>query len=98
MQNKMRKLVFDAMEAKVTDPELTQSLQEAGLENTYEQAIALAAVQKAAKGDLAAAKFLRDILEDYETGHKPVRAMDLQALSDRQLKRLADMTDGDRDA
>ncbi len=86
---------------EVNDPELSGQLQALGVDTTFSNAIALAFVQRAIKGDKDAARFVRDAVEESapkaEKGAAPaqtnVRALELEGLSDAELEELADMTD-----
>ena len=82
----LRELFNELLPLEVTEPELRELLESAGLEPTHEAAVCLAAVKRAEKGDIEAARFIRDT-----RGEKPVRAMDLTQMSDAELEALAEM-------
>ena len=70
----MKDLFSEFMAADVTEPELIEALENAGLPCTQESGIVLAAVKKAQRGDIEAARFIRDTL-----GEKPVEGMTITA-------------------
>ena len=82
------------------DEKMKGRLESLGLKTTYANAIALSLMDKAAGGDLSAAKFVREILsEDPDRAQQTqnrarrVEEMDLSALSDEQLEELADLAE-----
>lgn len=86
---------------EVSDPELKAILESYGLEPTHEVAMVVAALQRAERGDIEAARFIRDTrgekpVAELAVGNitgKPVRSLDLSQLSDAELEALADMYD-----
>lgn len=87
---------------EVTDETQWTELAEMGLEPTYLNQILRAVAEKAARGELDAARYLRDIAVDKkgaaeETKAAPLWDGDLTALTDAQLRILvaaADRTEG----
>lgn len=73
----MKEMLNDFMSAELTEPELISALEAVGLPHTQEAAICFAAVKKAQKGDIEAARFVRDTL-----GEKPVEGVALGSLVD----------------
>ena len=63
-----------------------------GVKPTCAAYIVFGMIQKAAKGDTAAAKFLNDISQPDAPQESPDAASDLRALSDAELLRLAGLT------
>lgn len=86
---------------EVNDPDLSGQLQALGVETTFSNAIALAFVQRAIKGDKDAARFVREAVEESaakgekraEPNQINVRALELEGLSDTELEALADLND-----
>ena len=69
---------------------LRQELEQRGLAPTGGQALLYRQWMKAAGGDTSAAKFLRDAAGLEETEQpRPPAAMDLSAMTDEELRRLA---------
>ena len=95
----LRELFNELLPLEVTEPELRELLESAGLEPTHEAAVCLAAVKRAEKGDIEAARFIRDTrgekpVDGLAIGNlieNPVRAMDLTQMSDAELEALAEM-------
>ena len=103
------KLVREGMEKllprKVKDEEAIQCMKKLKLKPTYANAIALSLMEKAAGGDLSAAKFVRELMGDRppekpssDTLGKELRQLDLSRLSDAQLEELADRLEEDEEA
>ena len=93
----IRELMGDAMTARVTDGDVEAWLLSAGYEPTFENAMTLSVLAKAAQGDVEAARFVRDTLGEKPTetfnlavSDKPVQAIDLSGLTDSELSALAD--------
>ena len=80
-----------------TEDKQYAALKKLGLENPrQEDAVMLAASQKARNGDIEAIRFLRDTLGEKPTeafnlavSDRPIRALDLGTLSDQELEALA---------
>lgn len=85
-----------------TEDEKFRALKALGIEHPkQEDAVMLAASQKAMSGDIEAVRFLRDTLGEKPTEAfnmnltgKPVKALDLSGLSDQELEALADQAEG----
>ena len=75
---------------EVDDPVLRDMLVSLGLEPSFENAICLAAVRKAAAGDMTAFRNIREALGDDGISEPDGRPPDLEAMSDAELVRLAD--------
>lgn len=75
-----------------------KALQALGIKNPrQEDAVMLAASQKASTGDIEAIRFLRDTLGEKPTdafnlsvSDRPIKSLDMASLSDEQLAELAD--------
>ena len=84
-----------------TEAEQFKALQALGIKNPrQEDAVMLAASQKAMTGDVEAIRFLRDTLGEKPTeafnlsvSDRPIKSLELGKLSDAQLEELADKTD-----
>lgn len=93
----IRETINEIMPLEVADQELRAALLEAGLEPTYEVAMSFAAIKRAAKGDIEAARFIRDTrgekpAEGLVVGQlldAPVGALDMSKLSDAELRAIA---------
>lgn len=103
-RQKLRETLSTMMTSTVTEPELLEALEAAGWPADHQHAIALAAVVRAERGDIEAARFVRDTLGEKPTEalqmsltDKPIQAMDLSKLSDEELVALADGLDFDED-
>ena len=98
----LRLILRELLAAPLTDDEqVSEALTGLGLEATQEAALMLAAVRKGKKGDTDALRFIRDTLGEKPTDavelavqSKPVRALDLNGLSDSELEALADRSEG----
>lgn len=91
----MRETASCILKAPVAIPEAAAALEAAGFENNYQSAILLAAIQKAACGDIEAARFVRDTIGEKPTDtfnltavQRPIQEMDLSQLSDAELQAL----------
>lgn len=95
----LRELFNEILPMEVTDPEIRELLEAHGLTPTHEAAVCLAAVKRAEKGDIEAARFIRDTrgekpVEGLAIGNlidRPVAAMDFTKMSDAELIALAEM-------
>lgn len=81
------------LELPVSDKEKRAHLKKAGVENTLLNAIHLELGEKAASGDVQAAKYLRDTAMtkpcgETESGEIP-QGLDLSALTDDELRAIA---------
>ena len=81
----------------VSDPETRAMLEGYGVEPSFRNAICLAALRKAAAGDMTAYRTVRDVLAPAEREQTPVtiRALDLSTLTDEELEQLADRLEED---
>ena len=98
----MREIMSNIMTCDVSDETLRNMLGAAGIEPTNENAIPFAMINRAAHGDVEAARFVRDTLGEKPTetynlsmDTKPVKSLDLSGLSDEQLEAMADQQDED---
>lgn len=96
-RRQLRELLNDCMTAEVTDAEIKAALVAAGYEPSFENALTLAALTKAARGDIEALRYVRDTLGEKPTeqynlavSQRSVRSMDLSTLTDDELMRIAD--------
>ena len=100
-QKKLREVMRPMMTTQVVEEEIRVTLESAGFEPTFENAIGLAAMVKASHGDIEAARFVRDTLGEKPTESfnlaaidRPIRSLDLSQYTDEELEALADMADG----
>ena len=80
-----RKIIAKILRKPLEEGDLRQSLEQMKLKPTYENAIWLQMVRKAAGGDLTAAKYILDASRPPERA--PTRG-DLSALSTDQLRQM----------
>lgn len=93
----LRETINEIMPLEIADEELREKLLAVGLEPTYEVAMSFAAISRAARGDIEAARFIRDTrgekpTESLAVGQfldTPVWSMDLSRMSDEELMALA---------
>jgi hypothetical protein len=95
-----RELIETVMTMEVDDPAVHAKLVELGLDPTHDMAITMAAIRKAENGDIEATRYIRDTKGEKPTEalqmaitDKPIKALDLSALSDAELEALADGLD-----
>lgn len=96
-QKTFRDSVNAILACKVQDEEQRRALEALGIDPTMLNQIQLAVYGKAAKGDVEAARFLRDTRgekprEALELGNldgKPLASIDLSGMTDEELKALA---------
>jgi len=81
-----RELLRKMLRQNVEAGTLRDTLEEMGLAPTYENAIQFQMVKKAAGGDLSAAKFLRETLQEPE--QPELAAADLRQMSTERLRQL----------
>ena len=83
--------VREILAGAVQDEELRELLEALGVEKTMLNAIHLALCLKALRGDVQAAKYLRDAAEEAQAdaGEEDADLPDLSGLTDRQLRVLA---------
>ncbi len=96
-----REGVLDVLACPVADEGLREQLAELGLEPTYLNQILRAVADKAARGEMDAARYLRDIAAEKKGGEEKGAGWDgdLTALSDGELRLLiaaAEKTKGGR--
>ena len=85
-----RKSVRSILASAAQDGELCELLTALGVERTILNAVHLALCLKAMKGDVQAAKYLRETAEEEgNDGEKGGAMPDLTVLSDRELRSLA---------
>lgn len=104
-RKQLREVINEILPLPVEDPEVRAVLESYGLEPTHEVAMVVAALQRAERGDIEAARFIRDTrgekpVAEVAVGNildKPVQSLDLSKLSDAELEALADMY-AERDA
>ena len=90
------RVILDSPE---TDPDVLELLRLIGLEGTKRDALTLAQITKAGKGDTDAFRIIRDTIgekpaEQVELGgmaDRPIETIDLTKLSDDELRRLAQL-------
>ena len=96
----MREVLKELMTLDVTDERMHELLTQLGLQPTNDNAVSLAQILNAVKGETEAARFVRDTLgekptENYNlsTAGKPIKALDLSGMTDEELEALADSVD-----
>ena len=96
----MREVLKELMTLDVTDDRMHDLLTQLGLQPTNDNAVSLAQILNAVKGETEAARFVRDTLgekptEQYNLGvsGKPIKALDLSGMTDAELEALADSVD-----
>lgn len=101
-QRTFRESVNALLQCKVQDEEQRKALEALGIDPTMLNQIQLAVYGKAAKGDVEAARFLRDTRGekpregvDLSYEEKPLASLDMSKLTDEQLRRLADQRSGE---
>ena len=100
-RKQLREVINEVLPMEVGDPELKAALEAYGLKPTHEVAMVVAALQRAERGDIEAARFIRDTCGEKPVAEinmgsiveRPVRSLDLSQLSDDELAALADMCD-----
>ena len=100
-RKQLREVINEVLPMEVSDPELKAILESYGLKPTHEVAMVVAALQRAERGDIEAARFIRDTRGEKPVAEiamgaimdRPIRSMDLSQLSDAELEALADMCD-----
>lgn len=93
----MRETLKMVLSMDVADEQKAQALKALGIAPTYQNAIQISMANKAIDGDVDAARFVRDTsgekpaqAVDMSVTDKPFEALDLKALSDDDLKTLAE--------
>ncbi len=85
--------IRSVLESKVSDKEQRKRLKKLGVENTLLNAIHLELGEKAASGDVQAAKYLRDTAlstqRDETESVERLAGLDLSALTDDELRVMA---------
>ena len=92
-----REVARAILDSPETDPEVLELLRLIGLEGTKRDALTLAQITKAGKGDTDAFRIIRDTIgekpaEQVELGgmaDRPIETIDLTKLSDDELRQLA---------
>ena len=97
-----RTLIRDSLQsilaAQCTDADIRRACEEIGIDDaSFADAIAFAMVHKGSKGDVDAARFVRDSSGERPTqavelavDERPVAELDLGSMSDEELMRLAE--------
>ena len=95
-----RDILKDIMSLKCDDEEAVNALKALGLDESFANAANLAVLRRAVRGDVEAMRYIRDTMgekptESMQLGvfNTPIKALDLPALSDRELEALADRAD-----
>lgn len=101
----MRETLSELMMSDAVPAEIKAALEETGTKVDVQGAILLAMARKAMTGDVEAARFVRDTMGQKPTetfnlavSDKPVKAMDMSSLSDKELEALADQADDEAPA
>lgn len=95
----MRDVLANILTVEITEPELREELERAGLPATHESAICYAAIRRAARGDIEAARFVRDTVGEKPMAtlavaplpDVPISSLDLSKYSDDELRMMAAM-------
>lgn len=82
-----------ALQAGNLDQSRREALAALGMEDTLQNSILLAAIQKAMTGDIEAARFVRDTI-----GEKPTEALQIAAVQDVQRMDVSGLTDAELQA
>ena len=82
-----------ALQAGNLDQSRREALAALGMEDTLQNSILLAAIQKAMTGDIEAARFVRDTI-----GEKPTEALQIAAVQDVQQMDVSGLTDAELQA
>lgn len=98
-RKQLREVINEVLPLHVSDPEIKAVLESYGLEPTHEVAMVVAAIQRAERGDIEAARFIRDTRGEKPVAEvavgsildRPVQSLDLTKLSDAELEALAGM-------
>ena len=97
-RRQMREVISNILTVEVTDEEIRAELESKGLPSTLESAMCYAAIKRAIRGDIEAARFVRDTLGEKPLSTlavtpmselPPVEYMDLSKYSDDELRRMA---------
>lgn len=88
-QRDFRASVRALLACQIPDEELRQRLDALGLDTTVLNAIHNGVFEKALRGDVSAARYLRDLAEEEGEKKEPSTHLDLSRLSDLELRRLA---------
>lgn len=94
-----REVARAILDSPETDPDVLELLRLIGLEGTKRDALTLAQITKAGKGDTDAFRIIRDTIgekpaEQVELGgmaDRPIETIDLTKLSDDELRQLAQL-------
>lgn len=94
-------ILKDILALPIDDEDVAyEQLEKLGLKANHENAMMLASAKRAMLGDIEAARFVRDTVGEKPTEamqlaitDKPVKALDMNALSDEELEALADQAD-----
>lgn len=93
---------------EIKDDDLREALLAVGLEPTHEIAVAYAAIKRAERGDIEAARFIRDTRGEKPTNNvavssildmvdRPLMELDFKKMSDEELIALAYLTSNEQD-
>lgn len=101
-RKRLRETLSDVLSAHVTAEDVLAALEGSGFEKpTHQEALIYAAVARAERGDIEAARFVRDTVGERPSealqvafADAPVRAWDLSQMSDDDLQAAADRMDG----
>lgn len=97
-RRQMREVISNILTVEVTDEEIRAELENNGLPSTLEAAMCYAAIKRAIRGDIEAARFVRDTLGEKPLSTlavtplselPPVEYMDMSQYSDDELRRMA---------
>lgn len=101
----LRETLGDLMTADYAADDVRSQLNALGIQVDAQSASMFAILRKAMAGDVEAARFIRDTLGEKPTetfnlavSDKPVKALDVSNLSDKELEALADQADDEAPA
>ncbi len=93
----IRETINEIMPLEVSDDELREALQAAGLPPTFENAMVYSALRRAIRGDIEACRFIRDTRGEKPAESlaiaplldKPLHSIDMSKLTDEELMAIA---------
>lgn len=92
----IRETLQAMLDCQIPDEEKQAALKALGFDGTFRDAMSMAMLDRAAKGDVEAGRFVRDSVGekprdgvDVSLEDKPLASIDLSKLSDEQLQQMA---------
>ena len=101
-----KEILWQILSLPYTDPDRVKLMKSIGLEGDFADAINMAVAEKAARGDVESARYVRDTIgekpregvELLDLRERPVDTLDLQSMSDDALAALASYKAADAEA